>query len=215
MKRFDEMDERELMEVRAKMTPEEIMAVVQEEEEEMERLVKGAQILEPSIAHEEQEDDSIVQFNPETGEAVEVESTIVTRETEGPSESVKRKGMVTIVEQEEADFSYFDMRLIHKAIGKMISLREEEEEKTYSFNHGQGMHWMTKRTTLLNQLEKELRDEIIMLRRIRNLCQAKTMVSVREKETHLKKEVEELPKDLINELNDIVSNLATELLDIL
>jgi len=212
MKRFDEMDERELMEVRAKMTPEEIMAVVQEEEAEMERLVKGAQILEPSIAQEEQEDDSIVQFNPETGEAVEVESTIVTREVE---EGFKRKAMVTITDENGEDFGYFDTVLIIKAIKKMLQVRLEEERKTHDFKHAYGTHWMEKRRFKLNEIEKDLREEITALRRIRNIAQVKQAVEVDAKQRNLKKEVQELPKEIIGELNEIVSNLAEELLDIL
>jgi len=212
MKRFSEMTEEELIEARETMTPEQIKEFLQEEEEELARLVKAAPIQEASIGEEEQEDDSVVQFNPETGEAVEVESTIVTREVE---EGFKRKTMVTITDENGEDFGYFDTILIIKAIKKMLQVRLEEERKTHDFKHAYGTHWMEKRRFKLNEIEKDLREEITALRRIRNIAQVKQAVEVDAKQRNLKKEVQELPKEIIGELNEIVSNLAEELLDIL
>lgn len=225
MKRFDQMNEQELMEARASMTAEEIKAVMKKEEAELERIVKAAPIMESSIAEEEKEDDSIVNFNPETNEAIEVESTVVTRESEEPRSTKAHKSMVTLTDMQQ-DFGYLDGLLITKALKRMVERREQQEKdlrelRSKHHNNPKLSHTLEKMGEDL-WTEERLLKNVTYVRDHRVNILGDTLPSLADRHFNeegssktLRERVEALPKELVDELSQETYKLAEDLLDIL
>lgn len=225
MKRFDQMSEEELMEARAKMTPEEIKAVMEKEEAELARIVKAAPIMESSIAEEEKEDDTVVNFNPETNKAIEIENTVVTRESEEPRATKPRKSMITLTDT-QPDFGYLDGLLITKALKKMIERRDEQGKDLRQLRYKH--HNNPKLSQTLEKMGEDLWTEERILKNVTYVRDHRVNIlgenppSVAD--THFNKEgssktlrerIEALPKELVDELSQETYKLAEDLLDIL
>ena len=119
------------MKKREEMTPEEIQEFMRREEEELNALIGKAKIpMTLPVEEEADGEDEIVSFDPVTGEAVQVESTILTREVEpelkqGPGDYVKAMKPTEVIEVKQA-LGVFEESLIRKAANE-LSLEYKEK----------------------------------------------------------------------------------------
>lgn len=118
------------MKRREEMTPEEIQEFMRKEQEELDKLIGKVPLQPPTLVEEEQVDDEVVTFDPETGEAFEVESTILTREVEpeikqGPGVYVQAMKQEEVIEVKPA-LGLFEESLLRKAANE-LSLEYKEK----------------------------------------------------------------------------------------
>lgn len=118
------------MKRREEMTPEEIQEFMRKEQEELDKLIGKVPLQPPTVVEEEQVDDEVVTFDPVTGEAFEVESTILTREVEpeieqGPGVYVQAMKPTEVIEVKQA-LGVFEESLIRKAANE-LSLEYKEK----------------------------------------------------------------------------------------
>lgn len=149
MKRFDEMNEQELMEARMTMTPEEIKVIMEEEEKGLEAHVQkmGYEVIEglqqevlPDEEAEEDEGERVI-FNPSTGQVVSVESTLLVKE-EDDNAHIKvnggtiSTGNISLVDMRE-EFSMTDKVVFLKAISLLSREIRDKQDKLDedSFEH--------------------------------------------------------------------------------
>lgn len=108
------------MKKREEMTPEEIQEFMRREQEELDKLIGKAPLQPATPVQEEDESDEVVTFDPVSGEAFEVESTILTREK--PSENIIVEGEVmyeSYAINKEPDV--FNSQLLRKAAEEIFS----------------------------------------------------------------------------------------------
>lgn len=118
------------MKRREEMTPEEIQEFMRKEQEELDKLIGKVPLQPPTVVEEEQVDDEVVTFDPVTGEAFEVESTILTREVEpeieqGPGVYVQAMKPEEVIEVKPA-LGLFEESLLRKAANE-LSLEYKEK----------------------------------------------------------------------------------------
>lgn len=118
------------MKRREEMTPEEIQEFMRKEQEELDKLIGKVPLQPPTVVEEEQVDDEVVTFDPVTGEAFEVESTILTREVEpeieqGPGVYVQAMKPTEVIEVKPA-LGLFEESLLRKAANE-LSLEYKEK----------------------------------------------------------------------------------------
>lgn len=214
MKRMQEMTEEELLALRETMTKEEMKAFMEQEEKQLERLVKTAPIQEASFG--EEEEDTVVKFNPETGETVEVESTLLVREemkeavgVESPKQSgVVAKGMITLTEP-MSSIGIVDRVILIKAINRLNRRLYEKIEELYN---------MKFQSINFKEVEKSLTDVIEILEEKRSTLRAISNRLDYQSEwwkIDIEEKIELLPEDLKRDLMYEVKSMVNELLDIL
>lgn len=111
------------MKKREEMTPEEIQEFMRREQEELDKMLGKAQTVPaPALAEEEQEEE-VLSFDPATGQAVQVESTIITRETPKKTivndSHIQVKGKVKLEGARFEKLSVFEEALQRKAANEL------------------------------------------------------------------------------------------------
>jgi len=215
MKRMQEMTEEELLALRETMTKEEMKAFMEQEEKQLERLVKTAPIQEASFG--EEEEDAVVKFNPETGEAVEVESTLLVRQeeekevvgVESPKErKIVSKGMLTLTEP-MSSIGIVDRIVLMKAAYRIIRRLSQKIEELYD---------MKFKSEGFKEVEESLTEAIKALERkktsIRNIASRIDYGSEWWK-CDIEEKIALLEKNVQEELMYEVKCITNELLDIL
>lgn len=191
------------MKKREEMTPEEIQEFMRREQEELDKMLGKAQaVAAPALAEEEQEEE-VVSFDPATGQAVQVESTIITRET--PKKTVVNdshievKGKVKLEGTKIENLSIFEEALKRKAANHLFL-----KYRNLAWDIGDKMEDMRKFLT-----EEEVDVFINMVDGWVNDCKEIKNVAVGVKEI---KDLKKVHQDL---LKDKMKEYANELLDIL
>lgn len=111
------------MKRREEMTPEEIQEFMRREQEELDKMLGKAQTIPaPALAKEEQEEE-VLSFDPATGQAVQVESTIITRKepkkTVVNESRIQVKGKVKLEEKKVEGLNIFEEALQRKAANEL------------------------------------------------------------------------------------------------
>lgn len=226
MKRLDEMNEKELIELRATMTPEEIKEVMEREQKELEEhMVKmgfDAQVKEvvetiEAGFDEEDEGGEKVTFNPQTGEVTSVESTLLVREKENKIQG----GNTTLIEMPEEDFSFIDIIVLCKAIGKVLKKQREQHEKMHDLALGEH-NFSGKINKEMSEMIDAMRLEIRTLSNLIRVCEANLSIVKRERlhgepvvKVNIKKEIEKLDTNIQYQIQYYAKSMVDELLDIL
>jgi len=225
MKRFEEMNEQELMEIRATMTPEQIKEIMDKEKKELEEhMVKmgfdpKTPIVEEVIGDFDEDDEGgeRVTFNPQTGQVTAVESTLLVREKENKIEG----GNTTLVEIPEEDFSFVDILVLRKAIKKVQKEQQKQSDKLYELISGDRI-FSEKMQEELDKTYSKLRVEVRGLSSLGQVCEIPSSIVTREDvsgepapKVNIKKEFEKLDKQVQYQIEYHAKKMVNELLDIL
>lgn len=225
MKRFEEMNEQELMEIRATMTPEQMKEIMDKEKKELEEhMVKmgfdpEAPIVEEVIGDFDEDDEGgeKVTFNPQTGQVTAVESTLLMREKENKIEG----GNTTLVEIPEEDFSFVDIIVLRKAIAKVLKIQRKKHEDMEYLASGESV-FSKKINEKMSLMIDEMRLEIRALSNLLRVCEANSSIVKQETlygepvmKVNIKKEIEKLDKQVQYQIQYQAKNMVDELLDIL